>query len=230
MTPIDPCALLFPPCYDIISANTWEAGFPKGWGKVMTIEEERALLAAAAAGDAEAMARLFEAYRGLLVRAAHLSKVRTVAEDAMGVAAVEFLQAVRSYDAARGVNFAAYAKSAVYAGVHQFFRRELRHWQHEFVPFDGDEDAPSVWDLVADERDAMGIWELSEDVQRAFALLSERERQAVGLTFLLGLTQKRAAEILSVRPQTLNDARKRAVRKLREYFDAEGYGCRRCLA
>ena len=74
-----------------------------------------------------------------------------------------------------------------------------------------------------------GVFDISEQ-QGAFALLSERERQAVGLTFLLGLTQKRAAEILSVRPQTLNDARKRAVRKLREYFGAEDNGYRRCLA
>ena len=200
----------------------------------MTIEEERELLAAAAAGDEEAMARLFEAYRGLLVRAAHLSKVWTVAEDAMGVAEVEFLQAVRGYDAARGVNFAAYAKSAVYAGVHQFFRRELRHWQHEFVPFDGDEDAPSVWDLVADERDEMGNWELSEDVRRAFALLSKSEEKVVRLVFLRGVTQRRAAELLSVRPQTVNDAKKRAIRKLKvyfgKYFNGEICGNGGCLA
>ena len=33
MVPMGTCALPLPPCYDIISANTWEAGFPKGWGK-----------------------------------------------------------------------------------------------------------------------------------------------------------------------------------------------------
>ena len=102
--------------------------------------------------------------------------------------------------------------------MHQFFRRELRHWQHEFVPFDGDEDAPSVWDLVADERDEMGNWELSEDVRRAFALLSKSEEKVVRLVFLRGVTQRRAAELLSVRPQTVNDAKKRAIRKLKVYF------------
>ena len=198
----------------------------------MTIEEERERIAAAAAGDEEAMGMLFEQYRGLLVKAAHMVKVQRVSEDAMGVAEVEFLRAVHSYDAGMGVNFAAYAKSMVYTGVHQFFRQELRRWQREFVPFDGDGDAPSLWDSLEDGRDAMGDWERSEDLEKAFACLTECERKVLELTFLLGLTQRRAAEVLSVRVQTVNKARKRAIRKLKEYFmpDSEGTAWGRCFA
>ena len=187
----------------------------------MTISEEMRLLSAAAEGDAEATEELFRAYRGLLLRAAHLAKVQTVAEDALAVAEEEFLRAVRSYDAGRGVNFAAYAKSRVYTGVHQFFRRELRHWQHEFVPMEVDGEGVSFWESLADEGDAMGNWELGEDLRRAFAGLSETERRVLELTFLKGVTQKRAAQLLFVRPQTVNKTRLRAVRKLRAYFSTE---------
>ncbi len=184
----------------------------------MTISEEQKLIAAAAAGDKEAMEMLFEAYKGLLVKAAHFAKVRTVTEDAMGVAQVEFLQAVRRYDPGRGVNFAAFAKSMVYAGVHQFFRRELRHWQHEFMPGSEEEEASSSLEAVADPRDAVGEWETEEDMRQAFSCLTEREREAIELVYLKGMTQRVAAKLLSVTPQTLHDAKQRAVRKLRAYF------------
>ncbi len=196
----------------------------------MEIETERKMVAAAAAGDREAMAVLVGEYRGLLEKAAHMGKVRTVAEDALGVATAEFIRAVRGYDAGRGVNFAAYAKSMVYAAVHQFFRQELRHWQHEFSPFErGEEDAPA-WEMVADSRDDMGAWEQSEDLEQAFSCLTERERSVIELTFLQGFSQKRAAELLCVRIQTVNGARRRALRKLREYFLSEGNLYGRCLA
>ena len=187
----------------------------------MTISEEKELVAAAAAGNKEAMERLMESYRWMMVRAAHFSKVRTMAEDALGVAQLAFLQAVGSYEEKRGVNFAAYAKSAVRAGVHHFFRRELRHWQHEFVPMEVDGEGVSFWESLADEGDAMGNWELGEDLRRAFAGLSETERRVLELTFLKGVTQKRAAQLLFVRPQTVNKTRLRAVRKLRAYFSTE---------
>lgn len=194
----------------------------------MTISEEKELVAAAAAGNKEAMERLMESYRWMMVRAAHFSKVRTMAEDALGVAQLAFLQAVGSYEEKRGVNFAAYAKSAVRAGVHHFFRRELRHWQHEFYPGEGKEDAPSLWELVPDGKDAVARWETREDVKNALSRLSERERRVLELTFLRGMSQRGAAEVLSVRPQTVNDARKRALRKLKSYFCAEDTGG--CLA
>ncbi len=186
------------------------------------------MLAAAAAGNKDAAERLMESYRWMMVRAAHFSKVRTMAEDALGVAQLAFLQAIGGYEEARGVNFAAYAKSVVHAGVHQFFRRELRHWQHEFFPGEGTEDAPSFWETVPDAQDAMGRWETGEDVKNALARLSEQERRVLELTFLRGMSQREAAEVLSVRPQTVNDARKRALRKLRTYFAPEDR--RGCLA
>ena len=188
----------------------------------MTIEEERNMVAAAASGDAAATERLYEQYKGLLVRASHREKVWIMWEDAMGAAEIAFLLAIRSYDPGRGVNFAAYAKSAVYAGVHQFFRRELRHWQHDVaILYQEDEEEPDILSGLADERDRIGEWEIREDLKGAFACLSDCERNVVELTFLLGLTQKRAAELLSVRIQTVNATRRRALRKLREFL-AEG--------
>ena len=194
----------------------------------MTISEEKKLVAAAAAGNREAMEQLTECYRWMMVREAHFSKVRTMAEDALGAAYLAFLQAIGSYDEARGVNFAAYAKSAVHAGVHNFFRRELRHWQHEFFPCRENDEELSFWDQVEDEKDSMGSWETREDVKKALSRLSERERQVLDLTFLRGMSQKAAAKFLSVCPQTVNDARKRALRKLRSYFGTEENGG--CLA
>lgn len=194
----------------------------------MKIPEEQKLLAAAAAGDGEAMERLLAEYEGLLRKAAHLAKVRTVAEDAMGVARMEFFRAVKTYDPARGVKFAAYAKSMVYAGVHQFFRRELKHWQHETLPRE-DEEGRTAMEALADGRDDMGAWEMGEDMRKAFSFLSECERKAMELTFLKGLTQRMAAKLLSVTPQSLNEAKGRALRKLRAYFTGEG-SMGRCLA
>ena len=181
----------------------------------MTIEEENKLIEQANQEDAGAMARLYGEYYGMLIKASRQRKVHTVSEDALSVATIAFVEAVNDYSADRGVNFAAFAKSRVYAGVHQFFREECRHWEHEIFPTAREEEL-DPWEIIADPRDAVSELEGNMVLESATALLSEKEKRVLLLTVFRDMSQKAAAELLQVSAQAVSKMRKRILEKLRE--------------
>ncbi len=175
-------------------------------------EENR--LIARAQGDGEAMAEICQRYEPLILRAAHQPHLATVREDAESAARLALVEAVRGFDPALGVPFAAYARRKVFGDVRTFFRRERSKWQHEYVPVDTTEDELSFWDAVADPRDPMGQAELKDMLRTALGLLTDKER-AVLLLLHRDLTQTQIAKTLGIATQTVAKRKKTALQKMR---------------
>lgn len=97
-------------------------------------------------GDETAAAMLIQQYQGLLCKAAAQPHLKGLNDDAYGEACICFYKAVMDYDPSRGTPFSGYARSRVYAGVHNVFRRQLRIWQNETALTSGggdDDDSPN---------------------------------------------------------------------------------------
>lgn len=144
----------------------------------LTRAEEGELLRRGAAGDRPAVERLLRQYRPLVLRAAHQSHLASVREDAESEATLSLLTAIRTYDPALGVPFAAYAKQKVFGDIRTYFRKERLKWQSEFVPYTA-EDGSSVWDELADPARRLEEVELADAVERALSALPKREREVL---------------------------------------------------
>lgn len=164
--------------------------------------------------NAGAMAEICGRYEPLILHAAHQPHLTTVREDAESVARLALVEAVRCFDPALGIPFAAYARRKVFGDVRTFFRRERSKWQHEYVPVDTSEDELSFWDAVADPHDPMGQAELKDMLRTALSLLTDKER-AVLLLLHRDLTQTQIAKILGIATQTVAKRKKTALQKMR---------------
>ena len=178
----------------------------------------------AAAGDEAAMEELLARFEGMMKKAAHQRHLLAVAEDAFAEAQLSFLQAVRGYDAARGIPFEGWAKAKVYGDLRSFFRRERLHWQREVVPERAaGADELSFWDkLAAPERDDC-LFAVRGLLEQAMCILSAKQRRLLELIFFEDKSQKEAAGILGMTQQSAAVLKGRALNRLRQRLYSEGY-------
>lgn len=176
------------------------------------------LLTAATQGDSEALCHLFDAYAGLLHKAARQPHLACFFEDALAEARLSFLEAVQSYDQSRGVPFPGFAKARVYGDLRTLFKRERRRWQRELLPLaqnreDGDDDTfPDTLVASSDEHEQLI---LRETLRTAMAALPKRQQQLLHMLFFEEKTQKEAAARLGISQQAAAAMKMRALKQLR---------------
>ena len=198
---------------------------PASHRRVSLMENALAVLVKnAAAGDEAAMEELLARFEGMMKKAAHQRHLLAVAEDAFAEAQLSFLQAVRGYDAARGIPFEGWAKAKVYGDLRSFFRRERLHWQREVVPEGAaGADELSFWDkLAAPERDDC-LFAVRGLLEQAMCILSVKQRRLLELIFFEDKSQKEAAGILGMTQQSAAVLKGRALNRLRQRLYSEGY-------
>lgn len=191
----------------------------KNPAKSFSVQDERAgekaALQAARQGDEAALAYLFSAYEGLLVKAARQRHLAPLGDDAQEAARVSFWDAVISYDPTRGVPFPGWAKAKVYGDLWTLFKQARRRWNREILPGNGDEGADFTARLSAPDA----ALERIADDDAFLALLrplTPRAQKLLRLLYQEGLTQREAAARLSVSQQAASAMQKRALKKLRE--------------
>ncbi|MCI6282974.1 sigma-70 family RNA polymerase sigma factor [Selenomonas sp.] len=182
----------------------------------LPLAEERAHIAAAQAGDSAAMMELVTQYEPLLRRAAGQAHLRTIHDDALSESYVSLVRAVRDYDAALGIPFAAFAKARVYGDLRTLARRVIRTWQREATVDDRREEG--FWELIEDESAAAALtrYERQATLAAAMRALTERERAVIRLLYFNEATQTAAAAELGVSQQAVAAIKKRAIGKMRE--------------
>lgn len=135
-------------------------------------------------------------------------------DDAVQEGLIGLFHAVKSYDAGRGVPFAAYAQACIRHAQQDARRAALRrkHAPLNFsVPLPDDDSAA----LPGPEEQAIEEERFADVVSRMDTLLSDLERQAL-LLRLDGLSAAEAADRLHCTPKAAANALARARRKLRE--------------
>lgn len=187
--------------------------------KSFSVQDERAVekaaLQAARQGDEAALAYLFSAYEGLLVKAARQRHLAPLGDDAQEAARVSFWDAVISYDPTRGVPFPGWAKAKVYGDLWTLFKQARRRWNREILPGNGDEGADFTARLSAPDAALERIFD--DDAFLALLRpLTPRAQKLLRLLYQEGLTQREAAARLGISQQAASAMQKRALKKLRE--------------
>ena len=182
----------------------------------LAIDEERALLAAAQAGDSTAMMQLLMQYEPLLRRAAGQPHLASIREDALAEGYVSFVRAVHDYDLSQGVPFAGFVKARVYGDLRTLFRRTCKVWQRE-AAVDERREEP-FWDLIEDPSAAAAMTRLERQAALVPALraLTPRERDVVQLLYRDERTQKETAAALGITQQAVAATKRRALAKMRQ--------------
>lgn len=176
---------------------------------------EKAALQAARQGDEAALAYLFSAYEGLLVKAARQRHLAPLGDDAQEAARVSFWDAVISYDPTRGVPFPGWAKAKVYGDLWTLFKQARRRWNREILPGNDDEGADFTARLSAPDASLERIFD--DDAFLALLRpLTPRAQKLLRFLYQEGLTQREAAARLGVSQQAASAMQKRALKKLRK--------------
>lgn len=191
------------------------------------------LVSLAQTGDRDSQAAVVDAFAPLIRSTA--TRYRDVAyEDAIQEGYVSLLECIGSFDASRGVPFAAYAKSHVQGDVRTAMRRlwTVQGRSVTLQDYDGEDggagglagtgttdfgelDDGSAWTAVGGGFSGVELRMMIEA-----AGLSPREADGLrGL--LMGLTCSEIAQLQGVSVETVKTWRKRAFRKLRTAWSEE---------
>lgn len=206
----------------------------KFWQSEEELEAERQRVAAAAAGDQQALAELVTQYAPLLRGEAGRNWLPYLSEDLQGIAQLYFLDAVKTFDPARGVPFAAYLKRKIHGGISTFAAAERRRRRREMKPEDfrpsrreeyREDSGGSVWDAVFEaaagleayslDVDAYARVDVRESLKEAFRHLTDREREILVSVYVSRKSLRETAEHLGLCQQRISQLKKRLLEKLR---------------
>ena len=195
--------------------------------KPLSAKEERAALAAMAAGDTVARRRLSEHNLRLVAHIIkkHYANARDQ-EDLVSIGTVGLIKAVDSFDSSKGSRLATYAARCIENEILMHFRAAKKTERDISLsePIDADSEGNplTLMDVLAQE-DTM-----AEDLERRTALLrlgdyineclEPREREIIALRYGLGcapLTQWQVAERLAISRSYVSRLETRALEKLR---------------
>lgn len=199
--------------------------------KPLTVKEERAALAAMAAGDSAARRRLIEHNLRLVAHIIkkHYANARD-AEDLVSIGTVGLIKAVDTFDSSKGSRLATYAARCIENEILMHFRAAKKTERDISLsePIDADSEGHplTLMDVLAQE-DTM-----AEDLERRTALgrlsqyvaecLEPRERQIIALRYGLGcapLAQWQVAERLGISRSYVSRLETRALKKLRDRYE-----------
>lgn len=169
--------------------------------------DERKLVKKAQKGDKEAFAALYLLYRDGMYRYA-LFRLRNEADARDAVSAC--------IAAAYEQIFALRSEGAFGAWIYRILYRECLHIAQERAARKTDVDIAER--EFAAEADGT---HLSVELQEAFSVLSDEDRDIVLLSVVAGYKSGEIAEILSMNPATVRSRLARSLRKMREFLEVQ---------
>jgi RNA polymerase sigma-70 factor (ECF subfamily) len=186
-----------------------EDAVPRALPRTLSVDE---LAAAAAAGDVEAVGRLYDALVGSVYRYVMLRVHRR--EDAEDLTQLVFERIVSSLPRyrSRGRPFEAWAFSlARHAG--------FDHVRRDRAPEPGYEGPGAAHDETPDRLTVRG--EEIRELRRAIAGLTADQQEALALRFAAGLSAEEAATVMGRRAGTVRGLTFRAIASLRRRMEPE---------
>ena len=185
----------------------------------MPVLDEAALARAAAAGDGQAFATLYDEYEGKIFNfCLRLVGTREDAADATQDAFVKVLQRLPKLPEDRELNFGAYLFTAARNASYDLIGRRKRADPVDLIPeagarpLSGDERG----DLYIDPERVAMLGALQESVQAANARLPERQREVLALREVEEMSYDEIAEIMDMNRNAVAQLISRARIKLRD--------------
>ena len=200
----------------------------------LTPEQEKALLARMAAGDAAARDDLITHNLRLVVYLAKKYEGSGVpSEDMVSIGTIGLIKAVNTFTPERSIKLATYASRCIGNEILMYLRKSSNRRQEasidEPLNIDGDGNELLLSDVLSSEENQVGQ-RLEQDAERAslrrsVEQLSPRERQIMELRFGLvdGVehTQKEAADALGISQSYISRLEKRIIRTLKARLESE---------
>lgn len=160
----------------------------------MMPEAQESLLALAQQGDQQALERLITPYRALLHALARRFYGSVLSGDELAQAGyLGLIEAVRRYDAGKGVRLITYAVPWILGEM----KRALRAAACAPVSLDGESGEEEGQSLLDTLRGADGVNMEALDLRMAIAQLTQEEQSVLLLRFYQDKTQKETAAALS---------------------------------
>ncbi|SDG82172.1 RNA polymerase sigma factor, sigma-70 family [Selenomonas sp. WCT3] len=187
----------------------------------MNKTDEDNLIAQAASGDEKATAILYHHYEGLLIkesRQRHLAAMN-LSDEAPGIARLAFYEAIKSYDATRGIYFAAYLQRQVRGTLYTEFKRQRRYLARTIHPDQTATEDINFWDVYEDTESSQSHEEKichRELLRQAIHLLTPAEKRLLSLIYLYEIPQKQIASLLHITHQSITKAKQRLLKHLRQ--------------
>ena len=213
---------------------------PKTWQTGPEMKQEKRLVQAAASGNGEALREIMEKYAPLIEAETRHNWLPDMTDDVRGVARLYLVEAVKAYDASRGVPFAAYAQRKVHGGVSTFAAAERRRHQREMRPEDYHcsedvaEEGGSVWDAIFEAADSLSLptggragygqmdayarVDMQETLKAAISNMGGGEREVFFSLFVRGHTAQETARRTGRSPQRISQLKQQVLKKLRQMF------------
>lgn len=189
-------------------------------GTSSTTETDAALIAAVAAGDEAAMARLYDRFSPLIQAVAvRMLRDRAVADELAEDVFVEIWRRSGQYDATRGSLATWIATIARSRGIDRIRARQ-RHGHVEL----GEDDRPEAAYIAPASDPAAGVVAGEDRVRiaRALRALGSEQREALELAYFDGLTQTEIAARLSRPLGTVKTHMRQGLIRLRDELRTQG--------
>ena len=182
------------------------------------------LVVKAQQGDKMALETLCRQFSGLIKKSAWKQHVRTIHEDALAVAYISFIEAVKTYRQGSKVPFAGYAKSKVNFAIWNLFKQERKKWQKEVQMESECEDAiiqSSQFISKANIEQEVETMMLLKDVIRVIEKLPIKQQQVIYYTAFCEKSLTQTARYLQVTPQAVYGLKNRAIKFIKKYKDLD---------
>ena len=209
------------------------AGAP-GLPPPLTPEQEKALLARMAQGDAAARDDLISHNLRLVVYLAKKYETSGVpAEDMISIGTIGLIKAVNTFTPERSIKLATYASRCIGNEILMYLRKTSNRRQEasldEPLNVDGDGNELLLSDILGSDENMVGQ-QLEQDAERAglrraVSSLSARERRIMelrfGLTDGVERTQKEAADALGISQSYISRLEKRIIQTLKLQLEGQ---------
>ena len=200
----------------------------------LTPEQEKALLARMAAGDAAARDDLITHNLRLVVYLAKKYENSGVpAEDLISIGTIGLIKAVNTFTPERSIKLATYASRCIGNEILMYLRKTSNRRQEasldEPLNVDGDGNELLLSDILGSDENMVGQ-QLEQDAERAglrraVSSLSARERRIMelrfGLTDGVERTQKEAADALGISQSYISRLEKRIIQTLKLQLEGQ---------
>ena len=200
----------------------------------LTPEQEKALLARMAAGDAAARDDLITHNLRLVVYLAKKYENSGVpAEDMISIGTIGLIKAVNTFTPERSIKLATYASRCIGNEILMYLRKTSNRRQEasldEPLNVDGDGNELLLSDILGSDENMVGQ-QLEQDAERAglrraVSSLSARERRIMelrfGLTDGVERTQKEAADALGISQSYISRLEKRIIQTLKLQLEGQ---------
>ncbi len=207
----------------------------KSFPKPLSAKEETEILCRCMEGSKEARDILIERNLRLV---AHIVKKYNSADreidDLISIGTIGLIKAIDTFDPDKGIRLATYASRCIDNELLMMLRSGKRQAKEVYLyePIDSDKEGHEInlLDIIeSSESDIIEDIELQGNVKRLYELvnkvLNKRERQIIEMRYGLNsqeeITQREIASKIGISRSYVSRIEKKALKKLREYFDKE---------